>query len=230
MDSEWEPEHLQEIEKARNRGLTRVGAILAAFEMDEVQSSVAPSQMAESVMASTIGGRSVNQGKFLELLEQARGLLGDLQDHEEDRETRAAEFYNPRGVGTPSPIDTRPHQPAASEESPEGRIIPRGRQVLQRDVELLRENDEGFQDFQQRKETLLSHVTNLAKIKYDADPQKQKDVVAFVETTLREEEMAVAASRKHSIMSRRATNKSAAKGPDSPLSREEIRSFAADLR
>jgi hypothetical protein len=132
--------------------LTRVGAILAAFELDEVQSSVAPSQMADSVMASTIGGparstRSVDQGKFLDLLDQARGLLGDLQEHEEERETRAAEFYNPRGVGTPAPIDSRPQQPAAGEESNEGRIIPRGRQVLQHDVELLRENDEGFQDF-----------------------------------------------------------------------------------
>ena len=112
--------------------------------MDEVESSVAPSQIADSVMASTIGPgkstysvakstRSVAKVKFMELIDQAKGLLGDLQEHEEVRETRAAEFYNPRGSGNAKAevlnLDGRPQRLATVAESNEGRIIAEGKEA-----------------------------------------------------------------------------------------------------
>jgi len=206
---------------------------------DEVESSVAPSQIADSVIASTIGppksARSVAKTKFLDLIDQAKGLLGDLQEHEDGRESRAALFYDPSATENASAevlnLDGHPQQlVAVAEASVEGRVIAQGRRASDRDLELLRENDEGFQDFHQRKETLISHVTHLARMRYEADPQKQQEVVAFAQNALREEEMAFAANRKQSIVSRRATQKSTVKDPRAPLSGEEIRSFAADVR
>jgi len=96
--------------------------------MAEVESSIAPSQIADSVMPdsvmmSTIGGpakstRSIDKVKFMDLIDQAKGLLGDLQEHEEVRETRAAEFYNPNSTGDMIP-------PKTPMESDMGRIIGR---------------------------------------------------------------------------------------------------------
>lgn len=95
---------------------------------------MAPSQLAESVMASTIGGpakstRSVNKAKFMELIDQSKGLLGDLQEHEELRESAAAGLYNPNAAGNEdgevnrkSPV--KPQQLGAiAEEANEGRAI-----------------------------------------------------------------------------------------------------------
>jgi len=64
---------------------------------------MAPSQLAESVMASTIGPpkstRSVNKAKFMELIDQSKGLLGDLQEHEEGRESFGNMLNNPNAAG-----------------------------------------------------------------------------------------------------------------------------------
>lgn len=54
--------------------------------------------------------------------------------------------------------------------------------------------------------------------------------MAFVHNSLKEEEMAFAASRKQSIISRRGTIKSTVKDKSVPLTSDEIKSFAADLR
>jgi len=143
-------------EIARGRGLTRVQAILAEFEKDsDIESSIAPSGYGESVLASTMGAakstRSVNKAKFMELIDQSKGLLGDLQEHEEMRESRAAMFYNPNAPGNEDAqvmnLDGRPEKLDAVDEEEEGQVVTegkKGRFALQRDLELLGENDEGF--------------------------------------------------------------------------------------
>ena len=77
--------------------------------------------------------QTINRAKFLELIDQSKGLLGDLQEHEEMKESRTANFYKPGADGTDAieviNFDGHPEQlNAVQEEENEGEVVVAGKQ------------------------------------------------------------------------------------------------------
>lgn len=175
----------------RVRGLSRVQAILAQFEMEDFE-SVMQSEFAETVDGQSMHGRSradtkktmgsVNKAKFMELIDMSKNLLEDLNQHEEmklEAGKSMGMFYKQSEEEKVQVMSLAPDaDEVIMEEEDEGEVIsgkrktPSSSGVKLSELDLMKENDSDFQEFRNRKDTIISNMTSLAHVKFANDPKK----------------------------------------------------------
>lgn len=72
-------------------------------------------------------------------------------------------------------------------------------------MDLLNDDDEEFQNFMKRKQTIMTNVEHMAKTKYANDVKKQQEIIDEVQQALQEEEQLFSCIRKNTIMRKKLT-------------------------
>ena len=109
-------------------------------------------------------------------------LLEDLNQHEEmklEAGKSMGMFYKPSEEEKVQVMSLAPDaDEVIMEEEDEGEVIsgkrktPSSSGVKLSELDLMKENDSDFQEFRNRKDTIISNMTSLAHVKFANDPKK----------------------------------------------------------